>query len=56
MYGLSKDMIANNLEWAWRSLLLYEIFVIPTTHKHSMYLNYQKVHIACNLSFIVKSE
>jgi len=28
MHGLSNGMIANNLEWGWKSLLLVYVFVI----------------------------
>jgi len=33
MYGLSNGMIANDIEWSWRSLLLFSIFVMPITQE-----------------------
>ena len=55
-------MIANDPEWVWRSLLLFENFVVPNTNKYScvltticLHIN-KKIHVACDLSFIVKSE
>ena len=33
IYGLLNGMIADDLEWVWRSLLFYEIFVILIIHK-----------------------
>jgi len=56
--------IATDLEWDWRSLLLFETFVIPITqeiwrglttvclHIHVSW----KVHVACDLNFIVNDE
>jgi len=33
IYSLSNGMIANDLEWVWKSLLLFKTFVIPITDK-----------------------
>jgi len=46
-------VIANDLEWVWRSLLLSETFVIPITHKKRVLTT---IYTICNLSFVVKNE
>jgi len=52
-------MTGNDLEWVWRSLLLFETFVI-TISLHvwttmCLHMNY-KANMADNLTFIVKSD